>query len=80
MPGSVVLAAVHPDKAKSYSVTCMNEVCRWFNINWIVDVNPDGSLPAIRPHRKAYPKMPDVTAQVQAAADAEIARSMNNPR
>lgn len=58
----------------------MTENCSWFGINWLVDMNPDGSVPQIRPHQKAYPAIPDRTEQVQAAIDAEIARSMQNPR
>lgn len=71
---------MHRDKAKTYSITCRNEICRWFNINWLVDVNPDGSVPVARPHKKAYPKMPDITSQIQAAADSEIERATYNDR
>jgi hypothetical protein len=66
---------------KTYSITCMTELCRWFGVNWLVDVNPDGSVPPVRPHQKAYPAMPDLTERTRAAVDAEIARSMgNNPK
>lgn len=78
MPGEVNLAKMHRDKAKTYSITCRNVLCRWFNLNWLVDVNPDGSVPIARPHKKAYPTMPDLTQRVQDAADAEIERSMHN--
>lgn len=80
LPGAVTLAAIHKDRAKTYSVTCMNDQCVWFGINWLVDVNPDGTVPPVRPHQKAYRAIPDLTEQVQAAADADIARSMNNKR
>lgn len=80
LPGEVTLATVHRDKAKTYSVTCRNERCRWFGINWLVDVNPDGSVPPVRPHKKAYPKMPDITERMQEIADAEIRRSRDNDR
>jgi hypothetical protein len=76
IPGESILATVHRDRAKTYSITCHNDRCSWFQINWLVDVNPDGSLPVVRPHKKAYPKMPDLTDRVQAAADAEIMRSL----
>jgi len=72
--------ATHRDKAKTYSVVCMNERCQWFTVNWLVDVNADGTVPAVRPHQKAYPAIPDRTDQVQAAVDAEIARSMQQGR
>lgn len=58
----------------------MTELCRWYEVNWLVDVNPDGSLPVVRPHVKAYPDIPDRTAAVQASIDAEIARSMNQTK
>lgn len=80
LPGDVALAITHRDRAKTYSVTCMNDQCRWHTLNWLVDVNPDGSLPVVRPHVKAYPSIPDKTEQVQAALDAEIARSLRNKR
>lgn len=48
--------------------------------NWLFDVNPDGSIPEPKPHRKAYPAIPDRTEQVQAAVDAEIARSRQGRR
>lgn len=80
LPGAVALVTTHRDKAKTYSVTCLNERCRWFEVNWLVDVNPDGSVPPVRPHEKAYRPIPDRTEQVQAAIDAEIARSLQQRR
>lgn len=32
-------------KANVLQMTCMNEACRWFNTNWIIQVNADGSIP-----------------------------------
>lgn len=26
-------------------VTCENERCRWYNTGWLVQLNPDGSVP-----------------------------------
>lgn len=75
-PGAIALVQTHRDRAKTYSVTCMTELCRWYQVNWLVDVNPDGSVPPVRPHQKAYKPIPDMTERVQAAADAEIRRSM----
>lgn len=80
MPGEVAIAAVHKDKAKTYSITCRNDRCRWFNLNWLVDVNPDGSVPIAKPHKKAYPDIPDLTDRVRANTDAEIARSVQGRR
>lgn len=79
VPGVIELKQTHLDKTQSFSITCMNERCVWFGINWLVDRNSDGTVPMVRPHRKAYPTLPgmdDITARVQAAADAEIARAM----
>lgn len=78
--GEVTLAQVHRDKAKTYSITCRNALCRWDGINWLVDVNPDGSVPIVRPHKKAYPRMPDLTDRIREAADEQIARSMKQDR
>lgn len=28
--------------------TCKNETCRWFNTGWVIQFNPDGSIPDAR--------------------------------
>lgn len=45
---------------------CRNENCRWFNTSWIVQVNPDGTIPDPNSdrgvmHEKAFPKMPAIS-------------------
>lgn len=74
-PAIAAIAQVHPDKGKTYIAKCENENCQWYGITWLFDVNPDGSIPEPKPHSKVYPAIPDLTEQVQARIDAEIARS-----
>jgi len=40
---------------------CRNEACRWFDSPWVIQVNPDGSVPPPTAHKrgdidKAFPK------------------------
>jgi hypothetical protein len=43
---------------KVHSIFCRNETCEWYNTNWIVQVNEDGSVPAPYSQlgEKQYPK------------------------
>jgi len=34
---------------KAVTVYCRNERCNWFNTGWIVQINPDGSIPDAAP-------------------------------
>lgn len=38
--------------SKALTYTCKNNLCLWFNTGWVVQVNPDGTIP----ERKAGPK------------------------
>jgi hypothetical protein len=40
---------------------CMNELCRWYNTGWVVQINADGSIPNRKKGMKDFPdlKMPD---------------------
>ena len=41
-----------------HTFTCKNERCRGFELNWVVQTNPDGSIPQPDPHReKFFPKI-----------------------
>lgn len=75
--GSVKLVESRRD-GKSYAARCENERCPWYNTEWVFDVNPDGSLPEVRPHRKQYRPLPGGDArtdEVRASIDAELERS-----
>jgi hypothetical protein len=58
-----------------HTFICGNERCRWHNtVCRIVQVNPDGSIPAPTVRRdRQYPQVPDLTAQVNAAVEAQLA-------
>jgi len=41
-----------------HMVYCRNDQCQWFDTNWVVQVNPDGSVPPPQnhgAHNKNYP-------------------------
>ena len=38
------------------TIYCRNERCNWFDTPWMVQVNPDGSVPAPKDHTK-QPKL-----------------------
>ena len=54
-------------------IYCRNSRCKWFNTNWTVQVNPDGSIPEPDTHRRPrqYTK-PDAAfaAQMKSRFDA----------
>jgi hypothetical protein len=35
----------------------MNSNCRWFETGWVVQVNPDGTVPERKPGEKEFPKL-----------------------
>lgn len=45
-------------------VRCMNKRCRWFDTDWIIQVNDDGTVPVREGHQpKAYPSLPGMTTE-----------------
>lgn len=61
------------DGSKSFEATCRNEKCPWYNTKWVIDTNPDGSVPEPKlKRRKAYPDMPDRTEDVQHMIDQQL--------
>jgi hypothetical protein len=34
---------------KAQTVYCLNERCSWFSTGWVVQINPDGSIPDAAP-------------------------------
>lgn len=51
--------------AKLHKIYCRNSRCRWFNTNWTVQVNPDGSIPD--PEERRGPKQYQPLDQALAA-------------
>lgn len=42
-----------------HTFECRNARCKWFNEFWVVQVNPDGSVPPPNTHRaKSFPALP----------------------
>lgn len=58
---------------KLHKIYCRNSRCRWFNTNWTVQVNPDGSIPEPDTHRRPRQyQAPDAAfaAQMKSRFDA----------
>lgn len=71
--GELNIKRKNRDGSKSFEVTCHNDRCSWFNTKWVIDTNPDGSVPEPKLNRrKAYPEIPDRTEDVQRAVDAQL--------
>lgn len=41
-----------PRGTKAVNVYCENKKCKWYNSPWVVQVNPDGSIPQPQDHRR----------------------------
>jgi hypothetical protein len=55
MPGEVTGRMPAPNTlpgTQLHTITCRNEGCRWYSTSWIIQVNPDGSIPPPQAHRK----------------------------
>lgn len=40
----------------AHMIYCRNENCKWYNTNWVVQVNPDGSIPPPQDHSRTEKK------------------------
>lgn len=67
---------------------CRNQVCPWYNTSWIVQVNPDGSIPQAYEQLgpKQYPKLSPETEtrireniQAQLEAETKPGTEVRNP-
>lgn len=66
-PGAVVAEKVGPHGSKIHTIMCMNSRCTWNNTTYIVQVNPDGTVPPPSTDRfRNFPKIPDRTDEVNA--------------
>lgn len=67
-PGELGVNRPGPDKSTIHFVWCRNQVCKWFDTNWIVQQLEDGTVP-VRPtqdhraHQKTFPAIPSYTQQ-----------------
>lgn len=65
-------------KVKVHLIWCRNEPCEWYNTNWLVQVNEDGTVPEAYSQLgpKQYPKLSAesetrVTEAIEAQLSAE---------
>jgi hypothetical protein len=59
--------------AKLHKIYCRNSRCKWFNTNWTVQVNPDGSIPEPDAHRR-----PKQYSRPDPALAAAVQRNLEN--
>jgi hypothetical protein len=78
LPGEVVsrMPTAKPG-TQVHTVYCRNEDCPWFNSMWIVQVNPDGSVPPpnTSSQEKLFPKLmapPDEEQRVLRALQRQL--------
>jgi len=45
-------------EGKAITYHCKNQLCRWFNTGWVVQVLPDGSIPNPSKGEKQFPEQP----------------------
>lgn len=67
-PGQEVAAGTHQMKGGSElrTIYCRNPRCSWCDTPWVVQVNPDGTVPPPTVDRqKSFQKLPDRTDAVQ---------------
>lgn len=64
------------------TIYCRNDLCKWFNTMWLVQVNPDGSVPGPTDHSKR-PKLytgfeghDKMAAQIKGAMEADAAAAL----
>lgn len=71
-PGQEVAAETRTIRggAQLRTIYCRNSRCAWCNTPWVVQVNPDGTVPPPTTDRqKSFPKLPDRTEAVQASLE-----------
>jgi hypothetical protein len=54
LPGILTKTHAGVGGAKVESWTCDNERCKWYTTGWIIQINPDGSIPERRPGPKQF--------------------------
>lgn len=61
----------------THSITCMNERCSWFETNWAVQVQADGTIP-IREMPERQPKVFPKIAGMSPEKAAKIVRQIDD--
>jgi hypothetical protein len=79
------LGSTHPVEGrpgtKVESWYCRNAACTWFNTAWLIQVNPDGTIPEYKTGPKQYPAMsPDVLARGQRVTEDAVQRDLRDER
>lgn len=61
-------------------IFCRNAACSWFNTSWIVQVNPDGTIPTPEYQKKEPKKFPALPIEEQRARDIQAALRADRER
>lgn len=65
------------DGSTIYKFVCENPSCRWYHGSpWLRQRRRDGTWVEEQTHQKFFANVPDRTAEVQAAIDRDIKRSL----
>lgn len=81
-PGEVVSTKKVTDrdlkmgKATANTVMCHNPVCTWVNTNWVVQVNPDGSIPTTDYSKHENKRFPNRGAAVEQRVLDAVAKQL----
>lgn len=59
MPGEETQVMPHPERPriKVHIVFCRNERCKWHNTSWVIQENPDGTIPVRKAGQKEFVPM-----------------------
>ena len=94
LPGQ--LMSISPTQRRGvvvHNIYCRNAACKWFDTNWVVQVNADGSVPPpITQQEKAFPTLAanlsqgdEYTRRIEAALARQVeleqtpGSEINNP-
>lgn len=77
-PGVDVSNRIGPRGVRIHTIICKNQRCKWYDTNYIIQVNADGTIPdPILERPKSYPELP---ARTDVEVDAMLDRLYNSTR
>ncbi len=73
-PGRDTGYLLGPGGVKTHSIVCVNERCVWFDTNWAIQVQSDGTIP-VREDAERQPKVfPKIGTMTPERAAAEVSK------
>lgn len=74
--GTTPVRSQRGQQVQVHTIYCRNAECKWYNTSWIVQVNPDGTIPVAYSQlgNKKYPQLsPETQTRVEEAIKAQVA-------